>query len=324
MKNNENEYYVIDVDNKWGKIEISKYNKDYKCFYDYHREEYDDLDKMSSFQIGQKVLLKDGELVISDANINKEILEVVEEKRKKAEELKQKHPDLYPQYQPVPNTQSIIDDYFTQTKSDGKDVNSYTVGIVDLLSEAMGLKVRRRHGGNMYDQLGFNYPEELQDVVGAMYDIISEYLAKIEDNETVMFNLCEFGKKGKEYDDFTKEIEKRTGYNHKAITSELEMKQHSERYHGENFGFSQRYASLMTQKPTIYISKKETTYAYDRSESNARRKTITPQLCAEKYNQYKSPLQQRKEQYDSEKSQEIALSEELKNLQNRDGKDIGE
>lgn len=337
MENNENEYYIIDVDVKSRRvtIKVAKFHKDYGSFYDSHsiRFRANDRENTPNFQVGQKISWegeKEGiysdlaDISISDQNIDYEISQVAEARKKRQEELKNKYSDSFGEYQTIPSTKSIIDDYFTQRKSKGQDINLYTVGIVDLLSEAMGLKIRRRSGGKMYDQLGFDYPEELQDVVGAMYDIISEYLAELEDNETVMFNLCEFGKKGKEYDDFTKEIEKRTGYSHNSITSELEKQQHSEHYHGENFGFSQRYASLMKQKPTIYISKKETTYAYDRSESNAGRKTITPELCAEKYNQYKSPLQQRKEQFDSEKSQEIALSEELENLQNRDGQGLGE
>lgn len=337
MENNKNEYYIIDVEVKSRsvKIEVANFHKDYGSFYDRHiiRFRTNDRENTPNFQVGQKiswegekeVIYSDfADISISDQNIDYEISQVAETRKKRQEELKNKYSDSFGKYQTIPSTKSIIDDYFTQRKSKGQDINLYTVGIVDLLSEAMGLKVRRRSGGKMYDQLGFDYPEELQDVVGAMYDIISEYLAGLEDNETVMFNLCEFGKKGKEYDDFTEEIEKRTGYSHNSITSELEKQQHSERYHGENFGFSQRYASLMMQKPTIYISKKETTYAYDRSESNAGRKTITPELCAEKYNQYKSPLQQRKEQFDSEKSQEIALSKELENLQNRDGQVLGE
>lgn len=326
MENNENEYYVINVKNRrrMSVIVIAKYNKEHRCFYDYHREKFYDLNSMPNLQIGQKITLEAGEISISDENISKEICQVVEENNIRKEELQQKHPDLYPQYQTTPSTHSISENYFTQRKSQGKDVNPYIVGIVDLLSEAMGLKVRRKHGGKMYDQLGFDYPEEVEDVLGSMYDIVDEYLENLEDNEVKMFNLCEFGKKGKEYDDFTKEIERRTGYNHNAITSDLEMQQHSEHYHGENLGFSDRYASLMKKKPTFYISKKETTYAYDRSESTACRKTITPQLCVEKYKQYKTPLQQRETELSALEAEAVRDTAELKEFESKEGQNIGE
>lgn len=243
--------------------------------------------KEYGFEIGKKVIFKDDEIVLLNEGINEEIVKVNFDRKKREGLLEKKYPDLWPKRQVFPSTDTIIEDYLKQRKEEGKNIDLYVVGIISQLASAMGIKVCLRHNGSYYDQSGFDYPEQIQDIVEAMYEIISEYLAEIKDNENIEFKLCEYGRKGKEYFNFTKEIEKRTGYNHERITSDLKMKLDSADFHGESLNIEGKsFEQLRAMKPTIYISKKQTVYIPDRSNENEGRIIITPELCEKNYHIY--------------------------------------
>ena len=291
----ENEYYVTDINNAERTLEVAKNNPECKCFYDYHQCNYIYV-VFLNLKIGQKVTLQNDEINLLNKEIYNEIVEAHKAILKRNALLEKKYPDLYPQEQTFKSTEKIIDDYLTQRKNRGEKIDTYIVGIVSLLSYAMGLKVSWRHKGTIYEQSGFEYPEQIQDIVGAMYEIISDYLDKLKDNEEIVFELCEHGFKGKDYYDFTKEIEKRTGVKHDEITSDLKMQQYAKDIHSYRWRPKISYKDLLAKLPTVYISKQRTSYYIDRADNNAEIKEITPKSCAESYKKYIEPESQRKNQ----------------------------
>lgn len=280
MINKLEDYYYI-IHKAHGKqMIIAKYNPKYQTFYDRKRIsalEFYNIEK-TGLKIGSKVEeTEGGEFKVGE--VQEEIIKIINEKEQQEKEWEEKHPDLWPSFQSTPTTTSIIDNYFNKEIEAGKKVDPYILEIVHILSEAMGIKVRWRHGGRMYNQLGFDYPEEVEISIRAIYDLIEEYLDNNE--KTFMFVLYEYGKCNDEYKNFKKELNKRTGF---SFSSDLQYEIDDEKYHGENFGFSERYRKLSIQKPTIYISRKETTYCYDIANSNSTKIKTTPEECEQKYN----------------------------------------
>ena len=176
---------------------------------------------------------------------------------------------------PITASGILCGDLIKQRLNNNQPVNLYVLAILCMLSDGMGLRVRWEHGGTLYDQLSpFKYPEELYEVLSAMYDIISE---KIEKNESMRFILYEYGGVNDEYQDFIDEIARRTRYSSSMFGSKLKDQITSEAYHGENYGFSQKRKELSLMKPCIIISPASATYYHDMASDNALVETTSPE-----------------------------------------------
>ena len=152
--------------------------------------------------------------------------------------------------------------------------------VIRLISEGMGLRVRWHHGGRLYHQISsFEYPEELYEIVSAMYDIVDE---AISNDKSLTLEFYEYEAKGEGYIQFINEIERRTRYSANLFSSELQDRIRDESYHGENWGFSERRRQLSIMKPVIYINSESTVFLRDRAGENKMEVETTPELAKER------------------------------------------
>ena len=281
FENKDSLYYVI-FKGDFDAIVVAKIDPKTRCFYDYHRRE--DVENYDDFQIGQSV--REGEykkFEIVDSNINEEVVKIVEQDAAFYEALKEKYKDKpdfgFSNFPPPAKT--ILYDLIKQRLQNNKSVNLYVLAILHMLSDGMGLRVCWQHGGTLYDQISlFTYPEELYEVLSAMYDIISE---KLEKNESMNFILYEYGGINEEYKSFIDEIERRTRYSSGYFGSDLKDQIRSEAYHGDNFGFSERRKQLSIMKPRITISPTSATYYHDMASDNALVETTSPKQAEKNF-----------------------------------------
>ena len=275
-------YYVIDKDLEFSEMRIAKLDSKTKQFYDYHF--FDFYPDCAKFELGEKVTLSKPERVEkTDGTISKEVVSLIFQDALFHKETVDKYKDKVPFgfMNTPPSIEMIISSFVQYRVENGLDVDLYVIDVLRLLSKAMGLRVRWNNGGTLYNQMSsFNYPEELFEVIAAMYDIISERLAN---DEHMRFDLYEYGAKGKEFIEFINELERKTRYPAACFGSDLEDRIADEAYHGPNWGFSQRRYELSIMKPTIQITPNVTTYYYDRSEENARIDSTTPEMAKERY-----------------------------------------
>ena len=274
-------YYVIDKDLGFSEMRIAKLNSETKQFYDYHY--FDFYPNCAKFQVGEKVTLsKHGEVEKTDGSVSQEVVDIALQDAMFHRELANKYKDenQFDWRNVPPSIESIIIDYVQDRISQGLDVDLYVVDVLRILSRAMGLRVRWCSGGCLYNQISdFDYPEELSEVIAAMYDIIS---LKLANGENMRFDLYEYGGKGKEYVEFINELERKTRYPAACFGSDLEDKIADEAYHGPNFGYSERRYQLSIMKPTICISPNQTTYYHDRAEEKSWVESTTPEKANER------------------------------------------
>ena len=296
-KENEEEdlYYVIENSKKYSDMWLAKYNNETKQFYDYIYLPTTTNNK--EFQVGELVRFHRLLAEKADGYVNEEVVEIVKENKLFYKELREKYKD-YPRseldsesidhgpygcdnWQSIPSIEEIIVKYGNDRIENGLPVDLYVLDVVRIVSLAMGLRIVWNKGGNLYKQLSdFKYPEELYEVVDLMYDIFS---SRFENGESFIFDLYEYGSKGKEFEEFIKELESKTRYPAYYFRSDLEDQIRNEKYHGENFGFSRRYFELSIQKPTIYFTPEETTYTFDKASENARKIITAPEIAIEYY-----------------------------------------
>ena len=272
-------YYVIRK-GFFKRIVVAKIDPNTKCFYDYHVKE--DVVNYADFQIGQSIRIDENKgFEIVDPNINEEVVKIIEQDNSFYKKLEEKYKDK-PEFgfdNEPPNAVTILTDLMRQRLKNNKPVNLYIVAILKTLSSGMGLRVRWQHGGSLYSQMSpFDYPEELSEVLSAMYDIISE---KLEKDESMNFILFENEGINQEYKNFIDEIERRTRYSSSCFGSDLADRIYDESHHGANFGFSKRRRELEIKKPRITISKKATMYYHDMASDNDIVETVTPEEAEE-------------------------------------------
>lgn len=270
-------YFVYKKDDELSLFMFAKYNPEYDCFYDFVYKDYYEFDEeeLSDAKVGQKVIKKESLCWgILDHLVNDEIVDKILVRESWLNELERLHPDLWPEKVEVPTTHSIIMDHFKNKARGGTKIDPYILGIVEVVSDAMDVRVRQRHEGSFYKQLGLNYPEEVEVVIDVLYDLIVE---KLKAKNEIKFLFNNRGVKSLEYKEFAKEVERRSGY---SFESKIKNKISSAEYHCGYEDYQRFYKCqpymVITEQSTVYVD--EMPYAGDSC-----RQLITPENCAEKY-----------------------------------------
>lgn len=286
VKENMSPYYVINVqyiDLSTGKIHIARVDPKYKCFYDRHifkgyRDELDEFkvgQTVEATEIDEPIISKN--LVVTDDTINEEVTRIIRQREEFYKGLKEKYKKDLKTIGYVPSFENnIIDVFIVDRIINGLPADLYVLDILKCLSSAMGLRLRGNPKNPYFSSGNFTFPEELYKMVAAMYDIISE---KLDNNESMRFVLYDFGEINEEYDQFLKEVERRTGYDDERLGSELGQSIRDEILIAENNYErpSKEAIRLSKMKPVIEISPERTTYYSDTNSVNAYQETFTPE-----------------------------------------------
>lgn len=276
---NDNIYYIYNVLSieKPVLIEVGIYNPEYNVFYNEKSIEVSELNDelKDKIEIGRAIKIDNKKILEISDTPNKEIKIIIEDKQKQKETWENNNPDTWPNYEP-PIDSSILLKYFLINKIE--DIDYYILESTILVAKAMGIKQRYLHDGSYYDQCGLEYPEELEMIGIRLYELIKEYLDKLKEQEELHLLLYEYGNKGLEYEKFTKELNKRTGYQY---YSDLEYKIRSIQYHSSR----ENAYSYLIQKPMIILSREKTSFISDISNPNSERNTITNNKQSQKTKQ---------------------------------------
>lgn len=268
-------YYVYRKYGDSNMYDFCKYDSTYNTFYDYQYD-CDAPDEFDTLELGQKVYIDSFGRVYPFYLIDNNIVQSIERVSQKYEMLEKKYPDLWPEENIIFDTLKLVNEYIDKQINDGIYTDAYVIGIIDMLYKAMGIKVRQRHGGSLYSQLGFDYPEEVYESIDALYNLIGEKLSNLKENEVIELVLYENGSYGSTYEDFIKELHRRTGY---TFSSDLEQRIDSNYYHS-NYNRMKKLEDLV---PVVYIGKNMCIYNYDASNINSIKEEITPSSSREKY-----------------------------------------
>ena len=277
---NKLKYYVFYKDDYLNDVVgVAQVDPQTHCFYDYHY--YSNIENLDDFQIGNTAILgDDGQLKLADSTINTEVTEIIAKNEDFYKKLKDKYASQLETVGHIPETDTgILSDYLKDRIKNNQPVDLYVYNIVLLLSSAMGLRLRWERYGMAYNQMSpFTYPEELYEILSAMYNIISEKLAN---NESMRFLLYDYGGINDEYAKFLDEIERRTRYNASSFGSDLGDKIQSEAFNGANWGYSEARRRLSIMKPLVTISPLSTKYYHDIASDDAYVETTTPEKAKE-------------------------------------------
>lgn len=274
-------YYVLDKDEYLDtSFVFAKYSPEYDTFYDIKDDDVYDDEELYSLEVGQRVLRQHGGWDLFDKTIDEGIVNKANEYKIRRKALEEKYPDLGPNVEEnIPDTKDLFYNHFDKKIKEGQEVDPYILGIIDLLIKPMDIRVRRRHNGYFYDQLGLDYPEDVFDTLDALYSVVSEKVANLDSSSSL--SLCFYGvvRNSQPTRDFYDEVEKRTGF---RFGSQLSHKLESIEYHSS--AGSSRYQELSKQRPVVWISKDSTIYYSDYSSFvNGTVEEITPETCKEKY-----------------------------------------
>ena len=268
------EYYVIKKD-YFNSILGAKLDPKTECFYDYH--DIDGVADYDKFQIGQTIKLdNDKGFVIVNSDICDKVVEIVKENDAFYEQLETTYGDLDNYLYELADTKEILNAYIKDRMKKEQSVDLYVFAILNLLSKAMGLRLKCIHGSYYDGYSVFKYPEELYEVFSAMYNIISE---RLEENESLNFLLYDYGQSNKEFKKFIAEIERRTRYESSYFKSDLVDKIRYEK----SCGSLRKAGRLSTMKPFIIIDSSIAIYYHDIASKDGKVEKITPEEAKEKY-----------------------------------------
>ena len=159
--------------------------------------------------------------------------------------------------------------------------NPYIIAILYQLAEVIGLKVKMpQHAIFQKCIRGFDFPEELDEIIEAMYKIIEDNLSVGLTMNMVIYDgkLLESAYKGEGYISFLKEVEKRTRY----FQSDFSCKARQDIFTNnplEKHGDGIALANLIRVKRTLNITPTETSYIV----GNEVKIKFTPNEAKEKY-----------------------------------------
>ena len=255
------------------------------CFYDYHV--IDGVKNYDDFEIGKAVKLckdeygKDVGFEIIDDEICDEVVRNAQENTEFYENLREKYGGkMINRKKPflIPTAEEILHTYIVDRLTENQNLDLYVFSILKFLSSAMGLRLEYE-SCSFYDaKSNFRYPEELYEVFSAMYDIISERLAK---GVSVNLLLYDHGSINKEYEDFIAEMERRTRYRANYFRSWLVDKIETEK--STRDGSWEYAARLSNMKPNILIFPDRAIYYHDVASESGKIEEITPQEAKENY-----------------------------------------
>ena len=193
---------------------VGTFNPDSKWFYDYETYDLHGLD----VKVGQEV--KDGNIV---SEPNEKIVEIIDKYTEYRRELKKRY-EKYGRctldFAHTPRFYNLLQRFKNRKKRTINGVDDYILSIISRFGDYMDIKVRIRHQSDYDSQVGFEYPEDVIEVIGAMYKILYERI--IKNGETLNFVMCGNGTKNEEFENFRREIEMRTHFNRNNFKSEYE------------------------------------------------------------------------------------------------------
>jgi len=262
-------YYVCEKDDL-GSYCFAKYDLEYNTFYD--KKISDDCVFLNDVElfVGQKVIIDEINHVYYFSNeIDNDIVNIINKLKESRNKVAEKYMDLE---DTIPDNEKIIGEYIESKVSCGEFNDEYLVKVVKLIVKLMGIKVRRRHGGSLYEQRGLDYPDDVYKSIDMLYELIKEKIESLNENDFISLGLSNYGFKDLDYEDFSKELSRRTGY---TFNSDHMDKMDSVFYHC-NY---KRYQELSRMAPNVYIGRDECQYYEDKSDDNAYSEIITRNKC---------------------------------------------
>lgn len=265
-------YYIINTKHiKDEIIDIAKFCEDTGHFYDYNSIYY--IDENVKYELGMVFRRYEPPYSIT-GEVHDAVMREIKKMQEAEIEKKKNRPDVWPNPEVIPTTEEIIDTYFNNKVQNGEQIDSYIVDIIRLIANPMGLRLREWHGESYYKQLGLDYREDIEDIIGAMYKIISDHFMKSDD--AISFGLCVAGVKTHEYALFLHQIGLLTGYPTANISSDLEYRLRSLEYCFPA-NDSYMYRELIMQRPFVTIAKDKAIYQEDCMNPEAKVSEVTPQ-----------------------------------------------
>ena len=290
-ENTDNIFFVVKIlhhiSSNETQIVFAKHSNKYNTLYDYRHRVYED-DRLNTlnYKVGQKVILQKeygdvDDFTLVDSSIDMTIVNLMEEEHRQYSELKAK-------YKNNPKTGSLSAyTYYNDLKNRKEDVNPYIVGIIDMLSGPMDLRLINPYASQFVytGSYGFNYPETITRIYDAMYDIIQEKLSVLSDDETFSLTLFNGFGNGEDYEEFAEEIQLRTGIDYRISSAKRHELEFNERFFSVNYNaYLNTRKSLSKYYSVAIIGKKTSTYTPKKDETNANGSiTITPESCKERF-----------------------------------------
>ena len=197
---------------------IGRLNPTETWFYDFEDVE---LENCPDIKLGQEVLIENGNLTIINPVPNKRILNLLEKYRDYRLELSEKYKDTYK----MPSTRKLFNTYLKMREENGKSINSFVANSTYVFCKVMGIKVKNEHSVDAYDKKGFEYPEDVVEVMNAIYKYIDGVIMHdTREHEYVIYNYDLWGKKNIKYENFKKWLSQNTHFPSYCFSSEVELR----------------------------------------------------------------------------------------------------
>ena len=196
---------------------FARYNPIDDCFYDYRWRNNENINiqngDLSKLESGMLVEYSEFEKDFPDIVIPENVVinkELVQRERLDYDALSKKYGNkLYLGIIKIPLF-TIINNYFEKRIDEGKEVDPYFADIINIVGKEMGLKIRTQ--GNYYDNCGYDYPEEIEQVIDGLYKLLTLRFQGIKPfiyPYNIYFN--NYGNITDDYTEFIKELEYVTG-----------------------------------------------------------------------------------------------------------------
>lgn len=272
-------FYVMQAKNRklpphYREYLFARYNPVDGCFYDYRWRKgtslrlpnKDDLDKLEEGMLVEysEFTRRHPDIVIPEnCVINKELvkrgnLDYQALSEKYGEDLWRRNASLF----------TIIENYCEKRITEGKDVDPYIADVINTLGIEMGLKIAT--GGSLYQNGGYRYPEEIEQIVGGLYELLSLKFQGVEpfcDPHSICFNAGGFVPT--DYIEFNNQLEYISGTccGDPDLVNYIE----SEKYHQAP---KERIEELKRRVPKFYFGKNESFFVEDSNNPDSYKRVI--------------------------------------------------
>lgn len=254
-----NSYYVVmSYDSTFKDVVFAKYNFKRHVFYDYQLKRgytFDSQDdKYQDMDIGYRVQKKDNHYKIISKDAEMEVVE-------SALALLNKYRHLQASFDRNANydTEKLIMEAFIERDY----IDPYIFGIVNLVAQAMNLKVRRWGEIKWEQGARVEFPEQVMEIARALYEIFSDYTVGLI--EPLNFNFYYNGKKSVSYKNLIWQVELLSGCPLSLYTDDLDA------------------AYTLEPHPVMIFYPNEVIYYPDINNHAVPAQRITPEICAERY-----------------------------------------
>lgn len=243
---------------------VGTFNPDSKWFYDYKTYDLNGIDA----KVGQEV--KDGNIVSEPNEKIKEIIDKYTEYRRKLKERYEKYGRCTLDFTHTPRLDRLFNTFKNRKKRTLDGVDPYILRVASCLCYDMAIKVKTRYQNDyMESHVGFEYPEDVIEVIGAIYKVLYEHITK--NGGTFNFEINGDGTCNEEFENFRREIEMRTHFSREHFKSEYAYLafQWRDRPDGRNFSRRKITAVLSPNSSQFTTEATYGVYLWDYTKSSS-------------------------------------------------------